>query len=60
MQIIADEKKKDILSIAFSRGNKHDFRLFKESRLPVPEETLIIADKGVSIEVCKSSNKVNN
>lgn len=46
MQIIADEKKKDILSIAFSRGNKHDFRLFKESRLLVPEETLIIADKG--------------
>ncbi|MDE5772581.1 MAG: transposase, partial [Ruminococcus sp.] len=39
-------KKKDILSIAFSGGNKHDFRLFKERRSVIPETTFIIADKG--------------
>ncbi|MDE6425630.1 MAG: transposase [Ruminococcus sp.] len=46
IQIVADEKKKDILSIAVSGGNKHDFRLFKESIPIIPETTFIIADKG--------------
>ena len=46
IQIIADEKKKDILSIAVSGGNKHDFRLFKEGRFIIPETAFIIADKG--------------
>ena len=46
IQIVADEKKKDILNIAFSGGNKHDFRLYKESRPVIPETTFIIADKG--------------
>ena len=41
-----DEKKKDILSIAVSCENTHDFRLFKESRLIIPENIFIIADKG--------------
>lgn len=46
IQIIADEKKKDILRIAVSGGSKHDFRLFKESRFIIPETAFIIADKG--------------
>lgn len=46
MQIIADEKTKDILSIAFSKGKKHDFKLFKDSSPGIREDILIIADKG--------------
>lgn len=46
MQIIADEKTKDILSVAFSKGKTHDFRLFKESLTRIREEIFIIADSG--------------
>lgn len=46
MQIIADEKTKDILSIAFSKGKTHDFKLFKDSLSGIREDILIIADKG--------------
>ena len=35
-----------ILSITFSGGRTHDFKLFKQSNLPLSEHTLIIADKG--------------
>ena len=37
-----------ILSIIFSGGRAHDFKLFKQNNLPLPESehTLIIADKG--------------
>jgi len=45
-QIAADAENQDILRISFSSGRTHDFKLFKNSRLLVPEETLIIADKG--------------
>lgn len=46
MQIIADEKTKDILSVAFSNGKTHDFSLFKDSCPKIREDILIIADKG--------------
>lgn len=46
MQIIADEKTKDILRIAFSKGKTHDFKLFKDSLSGIGEDILIIADKG--------------
>ncbi len=46
MQIIADEKTKDILSIAFSKGKTHDFILFRGSLTGIREDILIIADKG--------------
>lgn len=39
-------KKKDILKTTVSGVNKHDFRLFKESRLIIPEDIFIIADSG--------------
>ena len=35
-----------ILSITFSGGRTHDFKLFKQSNLPLSEDTLVIADKG--------------
>ena len=35
-----------ILNITFSGGRTHDFKLFKQSNLPLSEHTLIIADKG--------------
>ena len=34
-----------ILSITFSGGRTHDFKLFKQSNLPLSEHTLVIADK---------------
>ena len=49
MQIIADEKTKDILSIAFSKGKTHDFKLFKDSLSGIREDILIIADKGYKV-----------
>lgn len=56
-----------ILSITFSGGRTHDFKLFKQSNLPLSEHTLIIADKGYqgikkihenSIHPIKRSKKV--
>lgn len=46
IQIIADEKKKDILRITVSGGNKHDFRLFRKIRLIISEDIFIIDDSG--------------
>lgn len=45
IQLIADEKTKNILSISFSTGKTHDFRLFKNTRFIIPENVFIIADK---------------
>ena len=36
----------EILSVDFSGGRRHDFKLFKQSQLPLSEHTLVIADKG--------------
>lgn len=47
MQIIADEKTKDILSIEFSKGKIHDFRLFKDYSPGIRKDILIITDKGI-------------
>ena len=35
-----------ILSIDFAGGRTHDFKLFKQSKLPFSNYTLVIADKG--------------
>ena len=34
------------MSVAFSGGRTHDFKLFKQSNLVLSEDTLVIADKG--------------
>jgi len=47
--------------------NKHDFTLFKESRLPIKKETVICVDKGYigiaklhkNVEIPKKKSKLN-
>ena len=45
-QIVADEKDLRILSVSFSHGSVHDFRLFCRSRVHFSKDALLIADKG--------------
>ena len=44
--MLVDHKKGEIISLAFANGKKHDFRLFKDSRIHVRTETLLEADTG--------------
>ena len=37
---------KKIICVHFDNGKKHDYRLFKESRLPILKSTEIQADSG--------------
>ncbi len=44
--MIADMKTGEILSATFCAGKKHDFQLFKESRIELPPHVLLLADAG--------------
>lgn len=46
LQVIADAGTKDVLCIAVSVGKKHDFHLFKDSRLHFLSSTELVTDKG--------------
>jgi hypothetical protein len=46
VQIIADIKTKIIYAANFCTGRKHDFRLFKESKINLPPHVQILADSG--------------
>ena len=41
---------KKIICVHFDNGKKHDYRLFKESRLPILKSTEIQADSGYQPE----------
>ena len=43
---MADEKDLRILSVSFSHGSVHDFRLFCRNRVHFSKDVLLIADKG--------------
>ena len=45
-QIVIDYSTTEILSVDFSGGRTHDFKLFKQSNLPLSECTCVLADKG--------------
>ena len=45
-QILVDLKSGEIISLAFSNGKKHDFQLFKDSRVHTRAETTLEADTG--------------
>jgi len=45
LQIAADADNKNILRIAVSSGKTHDFKMLKESRLILPDDTLFVLDK---------------
>ncbi len=44
--MLVNLKDGEIICLAFANGRKHDFRLFKESHIHVPAETLLEADTG--------------
>ncbi len=44
--MLVNLKNGEIICLAFAHGRKHDFRLFKESRIHVPTETMLEADTG--------------
>lgn len=45
-QIIVDKKSKSIICTSFSNGKKHDFKLFKESKVRCKASTEILTDSG--------------
>ncbi len=45
-QMLVNLKDGQIICLAFANGKKHDFRLFKESRAHVLQNTLLEADTG--------------
>ena len=46
IQIVADRKTMKILCIYISTGKTHDFQLFKNSHLTIPEYIKLLADSG--------------
>lgn len=45
-QVVVNKKNSQILATDFSNGKKHDFKLFKESKLRVNQKTKLLADTG--------------
>jgi hypothetical protein len=43
---VVDKKTTRILCTAFSNGKRHDFRLFKESKVHINRDTKVITDTG--------------
>ena len=44
--MLVNLKNGEIICLAFANGRKHDFRLFRDSRIHVRAETLLEADTG--------------
>lgn len=44
--MVVDKYSKQIICTSFSHGKRHDFRLFKESRVRIHPKTSIITDTG--------------
>ncbi len=44
--MLVNLKNGEIICLAFANGKKHDFRLFRESRVHIGAETLLEADTG--------------
>jgi hypothetical protein len=65
--VIANAETKEIIAIAQAKGKTHDFKLFKDSRLGINEDILVLADSGFQgildfhknslIPIKKSKNK---
>jgi hypothetical protein len=45
-QIVADKTSRKILCTAFDNGRRHDFKLFKDSRVCLKQETKCVVDTG--------------
>ncbi|WP_416375043.1 transposase family protein [Spiroplasma poulsonii] len=45
-QVIIEQETKKIIATSFSLGKKHDYALFKESKIPILKNTKLIVDSG--------------
>lgn len=54
-QLVVDKRKKEIICTNFSNGKRHDFRLFKESRVHIHPEIKSLTDTGY-----QGVNKLHN
>lgn len=45
-QIIVDKKTRQVICTAFSKGNRHDFRVFKESNTKIHPAIKLLTDTG--------------
>ena len=45
-QLLVSLQTEEIIALAFSNGKRHDFQLFKDSRVHVKAETVLEADTG--------------
>jgi hypothetical protein len=45
-QVVVNKQNAKILALDFSNGKKHDFRLFKESKIRTAPHTTVLADTG--------------
>ncbi|MBW1241785.1 MAG: IS5 family transposase [Spiroplasma poulsonii] len=45
-QVIIEQETKKIIETSFSLGKKHDYALFKESKIPILKNTKLIVDSG--------------
>jgi hypothetical protein len=45
-QIVVDKATKEIICVKTSEGKRHDFKLFKDSKLPISENTKVETDSG--------------
>ena len=58
-QIVVDKKTKKVICTSFSNGKKHDFRLFKESRVRWTKTRCGITDSGYTgIQKLQSNTKL--
>ncbi len=51
-QIVADKSRRKILCTAFEKGRRHDFKLFKESKVYFKAESTCLVDTGYQ-GICK-------
>ena len=45
-QIVIEQKSKKILSTSYGKGKQHEFKLFKRSKICLPEQVICLEDKG--------------
>jgi hypothetical protein len=45
-QIVVDKKTKEVICTSFANGKKHDFRLFKESKIRISTKIKVLTDTG--------------
>lgn len=58
-QVVVDKKSQKIVCTNFCNGKKHDFKLFKESRVRWPKSIRGLADTGyMGITKCQSNSHV--